>query len=521
MSDPRHVSPLLFNRVRALAVVTATALAGLLGPTANLATAQAATAHPVTVVVTSPAGSSVERAATEKTVRDQFAGMAKYWADQSGGQVAFQLAKLNWWPGHGTCDGDAGAGVKAAKEQSGFVGGANKHILSLTAGCPSSNGVGSVGSGVDSGGWVYMERPDSSGTWSHEFGHNLGFSHANLLSCPGTAVDGELTGDGGSCTRGGYSDVLDTMGTSRDSTYKGLSTPGLIRTGLLGTKDYADVDSSAAVDRTVTIQSRDLLTGLRSVRIKDPRSGKRYYVDMASNDNYNAGVVSGSGSVKTVAGLEYRQNYGVRVMREDGQGTFLLGTPPDAQGMRYTAWNPGQTFTSASGGATIEVVSTTRTTATVRIRTRPTASPTAPVTSGSTHQIVNAGSSKAIDNPGSSLSAGRQLIQYQPRTSANQKWTFTANGDGTFAIKNGFSNLCVDVSGGSTTNNAAIIQWHCSGANNQRWTITPSGGGYQLVAQHSGKCLTVPGASTSNSTPLVQSACTAAANQRWMFAPAS
>lgn len=143
--------------------------------------------------------------------------------------------------------------------------------------------------------------------------------------------------------------------------------------------------------------------------------------------------------------------------------------------------------------------------------TAPISPSSGPVQSGSTYQVTAGG--KAIDVPGSSTTTGTQLVVYPPHTGNNQRFTFTANGDGTYAVKNLGNGLCLDVNGGSTAAGAAIIQWTCTGNANQRWSIVPAtAGGYLLVAQSSGLAITADSADK-----LTQQPNTGATMQRWTF----
>ncbi|WP_052441483.1 RICIN domain-containing protein [Streptacidiphilus anmyonensis] len=133
--------------------------------------------------------------------------------------------------------------------------------------------------------------------------------------------------------------------------------------------------------------------------------------------------------------------------------------------------------------------------------------------SGGTYEIIQGG--KAVDDPGSSTTAGTQLIVWGLHGGTNQRWTFTQNGDGSFQMKNAVSGLCADDSGASSAAGSKIVQWTCTGNNNQRWTVVPSGSGYALVDRASGLALTAGGA--TDGSPLTQQPDTGSALQTWAF----
>ncbi|MEV4556801.1 alpha-galactosidase [Kitasatospora sp. NPDC049285] len=139
--------------------------------------------------------------------------------------------------------------------------------------------------------------------------------------------------------------------------------------------------------------------------------------------------------------------------------------------------------------------------------------PAAPVVSGGVYRITAAG--QAVDDPNFATAAGTPLIGWHVNGGDNQKWTLTANGDGTWAVRNLSSGLCADVSWVSVSPGAAVVQWTCTGAVNQRWIITPSGSGYALTSANSGLVLTA--ASTADNAPLTQQADTSSTTQSWTF----
>ncbi|MEU5809212.1 RICIN domain-containing protein [Streptomyces sp. NPDC047718] len=147
----------------------------------------------------------------------------------------------------------------------------------------------------------------------------------------------------------------------------------------------------------------------------------------------------------------------------------------------------------------------------------PTPSPEGPVQSGTTYQLVNVKSGKALDNPGKTTE-GAQLVQWTAGDFTNQKFTATRNADGSYQLKVKNSGLCVAVASGSTSDGAAVQQRACGSAADQKWKITAAGGGgLTVTAQHSSKCLDVSGGSTADGARIVQNACDGRGSQQWKF----
>ncbi|MFI6944774.1 family 20 glycosylhydrolase [Streptomyces sp. NPDC050422] len=139
--------------------------------------------------------------------------------------------------------------------------------------------------------------------------------------------------------------------------------------------------------------------------------------------------------------------------------------------------------------------------------------PAAPVAQGSTIQMLNTASRKAIDVPGSTTAPGARLGTWTPHDGANQRFTAQAS-DGAYTLRNSGNGLCLDVEGGSTAAGTAIIQWPCTGADNQRWSVTAAAaGGFTLTSVRSGLVLTSSG--TRDGAPLTQQESTGAADRRW------
>lgn len=540
------------RRVRAGArAFAALGVAAVCGLAAGPGTAAAATpVHEVTMVLTTPAGSSLTQTTTVQDARDEFAKMSDYWLRHSNGQVDFRLARVEWWPGHGTCGGSSGAAGDASQQQSGFVPGPQKHLATIVAGCgPAGNS--SITSGLTAGGRVYIEG-FWDGFWTHEFAHNLGLGHANLLLCPGSEVDGDLVADGGDCARKTYHDPLDTMGSSYQSYYKGFSTPNAIKAGFMPAADYASFDGTENVDQTVTVTSRDLAAGKRSVQVTEPKSGRTYWVEMSTNDGDNQGFLSASGTTQTYDQTTYRRHFGVRVLRADGNGTLLLSAPV-VNGERAMNWAPGTTFQSAGGGVRVDVISATDTTATLRVRTEgavDTTAPAAPVgmtataeadavtlsweangeqdlagyvlyrdgvklatlgtATGYTDADVTPGTTysytlRAVDVAGNASAAGAAASASVPPPSP------VATG-GVYEILNVATGRVVDNPGSSRTSGTQLIQWGDHDGLNQRWTFTAAaGGGFTAQNSASGLCMGL-----GSGSAVVQATCSAAAAQRWV-----
>ncbi|AKU95748.1 hypothetical protein AKJ09_02412 [Labilithrix luteola] len=133
------------------------------------------------------------------------------------------------------------------------------------------------------------------------------------------------------------------------------------------------------------------------------------------------------------------------------------------------------------------------------------------------YTIKNQSSGKAVDVSGASSADGTAIILWPGRDgAANQRWTFTWQGNGVYKITAVHSGKALDVSGAAMNDGGAVIQWPFHNGDNQLWEVALNWDGcYRLTNRHSGKVLTVDG--SQDGAPLVQSAWTETAGQKWVI----
>ncbi|MFF9980991.1 RICIN domain-containing protein [Streptomyces erythrochromogenes] len=176
---------------------------------------------------------------------------------------------------------------------------------------------------------------------------------------------------------------------------------------------------------------------------------------------------------------------------------------------------PGPTPTPTSTGPTPTPTSTGPTPTPTPTPTS-TPDPGGPITSGTTYQLLNAGSGKVLDSPAKNGEGG-YLVQWTGGNFNNQKFTATKNPDNSYQLKVKSNGLCVAGAPGSTSDGTAVQQRTCSTAEDQKWKIAAAGAGLALTAQHSGKCLDVTGSSKADGARIVQTSCDGRSSQQWKF----
>jgi xyloglucan-specific exo-beta-1,4-glucanase len=142
-----------------------------------------------------------------------------------------------------------------------------------------------------------------------------------------------------------------------------------------------------------------------------------------------------------------------------------------------------------------------------------------PALSG-TYKITNKKSGLALSVPGSSGTAGTQLVQSAYNGGLNQQWSIAANSNGTYRVKNRNSNQSVDVSGGNPADGVPIIQWTDNTGHNQEWILEPiADGNYKMISKQTAKAVAVANASNVDGANIAQATYTndATTNDEWII----
>jgi hypothetical protein len=286
--------------------------------------------------------------------------MNDYWSRESGGAISIVLGGIEARSLTTTCS----AAALFARSPAAAFGGqfvsrvAHTHLLTMSReSCGVGMGsLGGIGGTMASG--VGTSAQYGLGVAVHEFGHNLGFDHANAAVCStGDASDETFST---ACATTTYADFLDVMAGASAYSVPHLSSPQRIRAGFMTDALTASATSGTAA---ATILPLGRSSGPRALIITDPAGGETYYVEYRTPDDADSTspefTASDACSYAT-AGVRCfstadASTGGLRVLRVVGSATVALAVGTTPSGQRDMHLDAGETFRSYDGSFALRV----------------------------------------------------------------------------------------------------------------------------------------------------------------------
>lgn len=320
--------------------------------------ATVAAAHTLTFAVVTHATAPAATIVADSTVDTLTQRLGAYWPSQSGGQLTGMTRQgaIDRFSSASACDANAVWGEAAARlgtTTTAFATSPSRHLVVIAPGDCAGAGLGSVGPKL-SGGLVWLGYRSfvAEIVLAHEIGHNLSLRHSNAHDCDTAIVEGA------GCADAPYEDFYDVMGGaltvngSGNSQLMALNVTHKSTLAALGSADLRAVALAAgAIDTTTShvLNPASATSGLRGLRVTDPRTGELYLVEYRSG----TGIDSGSIYSKSV----YPGHApGVRVLRLRPDGSSAVLTYPVLGSSVRNLYLPqGAGMTARSGGVVVAV----------------------------------------------------------------------------------------------------------------------------------------------------------------------
>ncbi|GAB1640620.1 hypothetical protein [Krasilnikovia sp. MM14-A1259] len=236
--------------------------------------------HTLTVI---PVYWGTKDAQTTTTLRAVADKVAAYWDAETGSGITINSIDVRDWtaiPKPTSCN-DYTAATNAALAATGVSAPTlRNHVLLYWP----KMGCGWLGLGSVGGGNIWIDGTTTPDAWEHEFGHNLGLSHANAAVCASGTVPLST-----SCTYRDYDDY-DVMGFSRGSEGYHLNSS---LADVLGTL------TGTVVGENGTVATLSPITAISATRaLKIPLTGSTLYVDYRPKTGRDANLPAGWAGVQ-------------------------------------------------------------------------------------------------------------------------------------------------------------------------------------------------------------------------------
>jgi hypothetical protein len=209
-------------------------------------------------------------------------------------------------------------------------------------------GIGTIGRSLASGGEVEVRYDPHyfAQDLMHELGHNFSLRHADARICDPH------------CSLIHYGDRYSFMGAS----IYGYTPPALesIVRSQLGIAQSCELppvrlaNGQRTLTATYDLFPRTSATGTRGLRVLDPLTGRRYWVDWRSDTARDAQAAYGPNSSLGVGASTLRYDAGIVLESRAADGDTYVVSYPDGDGVAF-AQQGGQRYTTPDQGMTVQV----------------------------------------------------------------------------------------------------------------------------------------------------------------------
>ena len=346
---------------------------------------------------------------------------------------------------------------------------------------------------------------------THEFGHNLGFAHANVFRCTNSGSSVALSA---TCSSEEYGDILDPMGiaTPRTPTHTNIRNKSdaswfssrVLEVTASGEYSFAAANGTAAGP-----------LGLRIAR----GDGTYLWLETRTLTGFDAQSI-------TSATHAVYNGVTIRVARPAGNvQSQLVDAVPATRSVDDAPFLTGTSLADPVGKVTLTVLSVAGGIAKVKVdltgapppppSTTPPPPPPPPTSSDLVVRVTSAYSGLPLSVVGASKASGAAIEQASYLGATHQQMRFQGT-QGGFLVRPVHSDMCLAIAGDSRSAGAPVWQVTCNSQASQVFRPESSStGGYRLRNANSNLCLDIANASRSPGASIVQQACSTSTTQVW------
>ena len=354
---------------------------------------KAATANSVLVIManfSNTAAPAYSSAQAQQVMTSNADSVANFFREASYGQQVMNVTVTPGWvtmgmPQPASCGSNDWRGIGTAAESAakalggGYDPATYNFVVYVFPTVPACGWLGLAYISYPHKAWINGVNTFRTSTIAHEMGHNFGLLHAASLRCNGVAI-------GGSCTSSEYGDPYSAMGN------KGATHYNAMQKAKLAWIPATSVRTHSGGSATYTLSPLEVAGGATyAVKIPTGAANRTYWLEFRQPIGFDSVLASfpNNGAQIRVASPFETQCSGCDQYSDDTQ---LLDMTPGTSSFNDATLPQGQTFSDATYGINVTVLSATASGLTVQVGTGGSAPPaqatTATAVASSTNPAV-------------------------------------------------------------------------------------------------------------------------------------
>ncbi len=331
---------------------------------------KAATANSVLVIManfSNTAAPAYSSAQAQQVMTSNADSVANFFREASYGQQVMNVTVTPGWvtmgmPQPASCGSNDWRGIGTAAESAakalggGYDPATYNFVVYVFPTVPACGWLGLAYISYPHKAWINGVNTFRTSTIAHEMGHNFGLLHAASLRCNGVAI-------GGSCTSSEYGDPYSAMGN------KGATHYNAMQKAKLAWIPATSVRTHSGGSATYTLSPLEVAGGATyAVKIPTGAANRTYWLEFRQPIGFDSVLASfpNNGAQIRVASPFETQCSGCDQYSDDTQ---LLDMTPGTSSFNDATLPQGQTFSDATYGINVTVLSATASGLTVQVGT--------------------------------------------------------------------------------------------------------------------------------------------------------